>query len=205
MAVQADGGIGEAQLGLVERQASVAQPEIPVWLMRRVGHQPQVGQLAAGGEARHSLLAKDKVRRQHVAGDHPEHFGQPGQSPCNATSGFKRTAKIQPFVRIDDAAARSRARPARQLELRAKVIADLLAQPCCVDQQAGQAGPGQCFHGPLHQRLALNCEQRFGPVVAERAHALAAPCGQNHGASGQSVVKRLHCAIVPTPAAAPLN
>ena len=38
--VQADGGLGEAPLRLVQRQASVAKAKIAVWVVRRVGNEP---------------------------------------------------------------------------------------------------------------------------------------------------------------------
>jgi hypothetical protein len=56
--------------------------------------------------------------------------------------------------------------------LQTKVVGDFLAQPSRVDQLMHLASAGQGFHGPLHERFALDLHQRLGAAVAQWAHAL---------------------------------
>ena len=114
-AVQADGAVGVAGLGIVGRQvqgqAHVAavgrnrQTKVTLWVMRWVGDQPQVGQLAAGPEPVYIGLAEHKVGCKHVARQHPKHaiglrWAQKRQRPGNATRGLQCAAKIAAFVGV---------------------------------------------------------------------------------------------------------
>jgi hypothetical protein len=97
-AVQGDGAEGVARCGvrLVQRQAVGRQAEVAPRVVGRVGHQPEVGQLAAGGEAVHGGLGEGEVGGKHVAGQHPEHLAQLRQGAGDAAGGLQRTAKVRP-------------------------------------------------------------------------------------------------------------
>jgi len=54
-------------------------------------------------------------------------------------------------------------------------------QPGGVDDDVPDAGAGERLDVPLDQRFAAHLQQRFGRVVGQRPHALAAPGREDHG------------------------
>ncbi|MPN56169.1 hypothetical protein SDC9_203855 [bioreactor metagenome] len=50
-----------------------------------------------------------------------------------------------------------------------------------IDHQLGDARVTKVLDVPDDQRLAADLEQGFRAVVGQRAHALAAPGGEDHG------------------------
>ena len=86
--------------GQVQCPAFRAQAKVAVWMVRWVGHQPQVGQVGAGAKSLGGSAVKVKVGRIHIACGQPKHGPQQWQRPGNAARSFQRMAKVLPFVRV---------------------------------------------------------------------------------------------------------
>jgi hypothetical protein len=65
-----------------------------------------------------------------------------------------------------------------------KYAFNLLTQPGGVDHQFGKPAPRQRLGMPADQRLAAHLQQGLGHGVGQRAHALAAAGGHDHGFDG---------------------
>ena len=117
---------------------------------------------------------KHKVWHKHIARGQPEHRRQLGQGAGNAASGFQRMAKIVLLVRI---AQLQRAAAPSGIQ----VLRNVCAQPGGIDQYLRHAIAQQRGDVPIQQRSALHGQQGFGGVVGQRAHALTAAGGQQHG------------------------
>ena len=85
-----------------------AQAEIAAWVVCRIRHQPEVRQLAAGGEALHRRQRKIEARHIDITRDQPEAIGQPGQCAHDAAGGLERAAVVAAFERPVDAHAMAR-------------------------------------------------------------------------------------------------
>jgi len=72
--------------------------EIALRVLRRVGHQPQVRQPAAGGEALMGRAAEVEARGVDIARGHPEHLVEQRQRPADAAQGFERVAEVLHLV-----------------------------------------------------------------------------------------------------------
>ena len=89
--------------GLAQRQAVAADAKITKRMVLRIGHQPEVRQLATVSKTLDSSLLKTEVRGEDVAGEQPEQFcalttrvkrEQARQGAHDATGCFQRSAKI---------------------------------------------------------------------------------------------------------------
>ena len=63
----------------------------------------------------------------------------------------------------------------------AQYLLDLLAQMRMVDDQLNQPSPLEALDLMLDQRLAAGPQQRLGGVIGQRAHAVSASRGEDHG------------------------
>ena len=80
---------------LAQRQPRGRDPEVATRVVRRVRHQPQVRQPAAGREAIDGLLREREVRREHVARHHPEDVAQraAARARCRPPSRARRRSR----------------------------------------------------------------------------------------------------------------
>ena len=190
-AVEGDGAEGVARaFGL--QQAAGGEGEVACRVVGRVGHEPEVGEQAAGGKAGGVLRGKGKLRGVDVARHGPENVwaagGQPGQGAGDAASGFKGVAEVALFFGEDEfGPGRQAGRPldaaraAWRLRPFPCPLAYLPAQPAGVDDDAAHARSGQGARVPLHEGLAAHGQQGFGAGVGQGPHALAPACGQDDG------------------------
>jgi len=74
------------------------QREIALRVLRRVGHQPQVREPAAGGKARIRRAAEVEAGGVDIARGHPEHLVEQRQRPADAAQRFKRVAEVLHLV-----------------------------------------------------------------------------------------------------------
>ena len=132
-----------------------------------------MGKLGTCLEALIGLWSKHKVWRKHIARSHPKHIRQLGQSTGNAACSFKCATKVHAFMRV----VQVHGGEACRIKDCAEVLRNLLAQPSGVDDQVLYAAALQALHGPLHEGLAANRQQRFRHGVGQRTHALAAAGG----------------------------
>ena len=177
-AEQTDAGPGAARFVRGRQAARGVDAEVAVRVVRRIGHQPQVGQSAARGEARGIGGVEAEVGQEHVARDDPKRVvlvvvRQPGQGLGDAAGGLQRAAVVAAFGGVADRKA-----PARAVAERSR---ELVFEPGGVDHHLTHAGACQRFEVPFDQRLAAHRQQRLRAGVGERAHAFAAAGGQDQG------------------------
>ena len=85
---------------MARRKAGGREPEVTARVVGGVGHQPQVGEVAAGLEGLHGLGIEHEIGRKHIACGQPEHRPQLRQRAGNAACGFQRPAKVQALVGV---------------------------------------------------------------------------------------------------------
>ena len=146
--------------------------EVAVRVVVRVRGHHQVGEILTVGQPRRRLVQAGKVVvAEDVAVHHQEErVAEQRQCAADAAGGLQRLG----FGRVAD-------RHAEQLAVAERAF-DHLAEVGVVDHQFGEAGGAQPFDVPDDQRLAAGRQQRLGVGVGQRAHAFAAPGGQDHRA-----------------------
>ncbi len=169
--VHADPGESQAARAIGEH-APAAQSEVPQGMLHRIVHQHEMGEIFAALHACAEGLQRAQVEvREHVGIDHRERlFAQPLQGIRDAARGLERLG----FRGETDANAEALAVAERRF--------DLSAQPRVVDHDVAHAAAGQRLDVAHDQRLASHGQQRFGNMVGQRAHALAAAGSQDHRA-----------------------
>jgi hypothetical protein len=140
-------------------------------MLRRVVDQHQMRLVVAGGEPCQRFGQTAEIEFAVDVGiDHGKDvIFDERQRGGDAARGLQRAG----FARILDRHAERRAVAQRRL--------DLLAEMGVVDDDAAEARRVQALDMPDDERLAAHHQQGLGRVVGERAHALAAAGGEDHG------------------------
>lgn len=148
------------------------QSQSPLEVVRRVGHEPDVGQVARLRKALRQLCIKHKVRCKHITRCQPECLAQQRQCAGNAASGFQRMAKVVLLMRI--------------LQLHAlcgpdviQMRGNLRAQPGGIHHHITRAITQQGGHVPVQQRTALHLQQGFGVVSVSGRMRSPRPAASN--------------------------
>src|SRR5690554_1485417 len=163
---------GKRQPRPVVPDALIVQREITVRMVRRIGDEHQMSEVAVfaqmlGGAADNAEIHLAK----YVCIDDDEgRCAKQWQSLADAAGGFQGGG----LGRIADRYAQVRTVAERR--------DDQMAEMSMIDHDVVDAGGAQALDLPYDQRLSCDFKQRFRQRVGEWAHALAASGGKNHGA-----------------------
>ncbi|MNQ94108.1 hypothetical protein D3C85_1096090 [compost metagenome] len=167
--IEADAAEGQGRR--IQHPAAL-QGEIPLRVLGRIGHQPEMGQVI-----RQRLIHQSAIIPVNpgIAIDHQKGFwAQQGQCLHYAARGLEGALLRRPQDLDPELAAI------------AERLHQLVAEPGVVDHKLGHPGRLELLDVVDDEGLAPHRQQRLGQQVGERAHPLPTARGQDHRLHGCS-------------------
>ncbi|MNQ32780.1 hypothetical protein D3C85_461950 [compost metagenome] len=171
--IEADAAEGE---GWRVQHPAVLQGEIPLRVLRWIGHQPEVGQVI-----RQRLIHQSAIIRINpgIAVDHQKGLAaEQWQCLHDAARSLEGTLLRRPQDLDPELAAI------------AEGLHQLVAKPGVVDDKLGHPGRLELLDVVDDEGLAPHRQQRLGQQVGERAHPLPTARGQDHRLHDGSPARR---------------